>query len=173
MKKITYTFLSVLITLLFACGGGSQKESAASSESADAEVPVASEEVSDSIALSIEANDNMQYNKDELKVTEGQVVSLTLKHVGQMPKTAMGHNWVLLASGTDVAAFGTAAVAARDTDYIPADKKDQVIVHTPVIGGGEEATVTFDAPKAGVYKFICSFPGHWGVMQGTFTVLPK
>lgn len=175
MEKVKYAFLPVLMVALLACGGGSQKESTGeeTTEAAETGMPEGSEAVSDSIALTIEANDNMQYNKEELKVTEGQVVTLTLKHVGQMPKEAMGHNWVLLASGTDVAAFGTAAVAARDTEYIPADKKDQVIAHTPVVGGGEQAAITFDAPKAGYYKFLCSFPGHWGVMQGTFVVTPR
>lgn len=173
MRKVTYAFLSMLIISLLACGGGSQKESMSDSEGTQTEALPSSEVVSDSIALIIEANDNMQFSKDELKVTEGQIVSLTLKHVGQMPKEAMGHNWVLLNSGADVATFGTAAVAARDTDYIPADKNDQVITHTKVIGGGEQVTIVFETPKAGYYKFLCSFPGHWGVMQGTFTVLPK
>jgi azurin len=39
-----------------------------------------------------------------------------------------------------------------------------------MIGGGEQTTITFDAPEKGVYDFICSFPGHVALMQGKFIV---
>ena len=39
-----------------------------------------------------------------------------------------------------------------------------------LIGGGEETTVTFDAPAKGTYDFICSFPGHYALMKGKFIV---
>jgi len=175
MKKSRFYILSLLAAgLLFACGGGSQKQGTETKEAPAAEAEAsAAEVVADSISLEIEGNDQMQYNTDELKVTEGQVVTLTLKHVGQMPKEAMGHNWVLLKQGTEIAAFGNAAVAARETNYIPQDMVDKVIANTIVVGGGEQASVTFEAPKAGYYKFICSFPGHYSVMQGTFVVQPR
>ncbi|MBR10355.1 MAG: azurin [Rickettsiales bacterium] len=170
----TLKSLAILGTIAFlsACGGGgsSTESTEAPKEEAKAAETVV---VSDSISLEIEANDQMQFNKEELKVTEGQVVTLTLKHTGKMPKEAMGHNWVLLASGTEVSTFGTAAVSAPDNGYIPQDMADKVIASTKVIGGGEEVTITFEAPKAGYYKFLCSFPGHWGVMQGDFVVSPK
>ncbi len=172
MNKLNSLIFSSTVVFLAACGGGGSSQStetpAQGAQTAEEVV-----EVSDSIALEIAASDQMQFNKEELKVTEGQVVSLTLKHTGKMPKEAMGHNWVLLASGTEVSVFGTAAVAAPDNNYIPKDKEDQVIAHTKVIGGGEETTITFEAPKAGYYKFMCSFPGHWGVMQGDFIVAPR
>ncbi|REE00076.1 azurin [Marinoscillum furvescens] len=173
--NILKNYLAVVLVavLMSACGGGGTKEQAASKEVAEAPAAESATAVPDSVALVIEGTDNMKFNKDELKVTEGQVVTLTLKHVGSMPKGSMGHNWVLLAAKADPAVFGAAATSAPDTDYIPQDKLDWVIAHTPVIGGGEEATITFEAPAAGYYKFICSFPGHWGVMQGDFVVQPK
>lgn len=170
MNKVTMISLTILGAILFACGGGSEKKEAPAEQVKEAPVEAV---VADSIALVIEGNDQMQFSTDELKVTEGQVVTLTLKHTGKMAKESMGHNWVLLKTGTDVAVFGTAAVTAPDNGYIPQDKADQVIANTEVVGGGEETSVTFTAPKAGYYKFICSFPGHWGVMQGSFVVQPR
>jgi azurin len=166
---------SIFIASMFvfaACGGGSsQQQEEAPAETAEA--PAAEvEAVSDTAFIVIEGNDMMQFNLKELEVTEGQIVKLTLKHVGQMSVEAMGHNWVLLAPGTDKAAFGMAAVAAKESGYIPQDMTDQVIANTEVIGGGEEVTIVFDAPAMGYYDYICSFPGHWGVMQGTLTVNP-
>jgi azurin len=39
-----------------------------------------------------------------------------------------------------------------------------------MIGGGESDTITFDAPEAGTYVFLCTFPGHYQVMRGEFIV---
>lgn len=172
MKKLFYYAPVVALVLIMAACGGDQKPATETTE-APATTEAAPAEVSPTISLVIEANDMMKFNTDELKVTEGQVVTLTLKHVGTMPKEAMGHNWVLLANSTDPATFGAAAIPARETNYIPESLKEHVIANTTIVGGGEEVTITFDAPKAGYYKYICSFPGHYGVMQGTFVVQPK
>lgn len=117
----------------------------------------------------IESNDRMQFDIKEIKVKAGETIKLTLKHVGKMPVQAMGHNWVLLESGIKVNEFAMDAAKARDNDYIPKDSKD-VIVTTKLLGGGEEDTITFEAPEKGTYMFLCSFPGHFGLMQGTFIV---
>lgn len=117
----------------------------------------------------IESNDRMQFDIKEIKVKVGETIKLTLKHVGKMPVQAMGHNWVLLESGIKVNEFAMEAAKARDNDYIPKDTKD-VIVTTKLLGGGEEDTITFEAPEKGTYMFLCSFTGHFGLMQGTFVV---
>lgn len=117
----------------------------------------------------IESNDRMQFDIKEIKVKAGETIKLTLKHVGKMPVQAMGHNWVLLKSGIKVNEFAMEAAKARDNDYIPKETKD-VIVYTELLGGGEEDTITFEAPEKGTYMFLCSFPGHFGLMQGTFVV---
>ena len=121
------------------------------------------------VEVVITGNDQMKFNKDEIKVKAGQTVRLTLKHVGNMPENAMGHNFVLLKQGTDVAKFGQAAGMAKANDYIP-QGTNQVIAHTEVIGGGEATTIEFKAPKKGTYDFICSFPGHYALMKGKFIV---
>ncbi|MFP8487952.1 azurin [Gracilimonas sp. Q87] len=123
----------------------------------------------DVVEITIEGNDQMKFNLDEIKVEEGQTVKLTLKHVGKLPKAAMGHNWVLLKQGTNIQEFGSAAAKAAGNDYIP-EGTDDVIVHTKMLGGGEETTIEFTAPAKGTYDFICSFPGHYALMQGKFIV---
>ena len=123
----------------------------------------------DKVEVTIEGNDRMQFNLNEIKVEAGQTVVLTLKHVGKLPKAAMGHNWVLLTQGTNIQEFGAAASKAAGNDYIPEDT-DNVIVNTELIGGGQETTIEFTAPEAGTYDFICSFPGHYALMKGKFIV---
>lgn len=122
------------------------------------------------VELLLESTDAMQFTKKELKVKAGQNVKLTLKHVGKLPKAAMGHNFVLLAQGTDVAAFGQKAAQARDTEYIPKGEAASILASTKLIGGGESTTVEFKAPKKGTYTYICSFPGHYALMQGKLIV---
>ncbi len=118
--------------------------------------------------VTVNANDQMQFDVKEIKVKAGEEIKLTLNHTGKLAKAAMGHNIVVLVPGTDAAAFGQAAMQAKDNDYIPADS-EQVIAHTKVIGGGESDSISFTL-EAGTYEFICSFPGHWAVMKGKIIV---
>ena len=121
------------------------------------------------VQINLTGDDQMRFNLNEIRVKAGETVRLTLRHIGQLPENAMGHNFVLLQEGTDVADFGQRAAAARDSDYIP-QGSDEVIVNTEMIGGGEETTIEFTAPEAGTYDYICSFPGHFVQMRGKFIV---
>ncbi|MCV6630136.1 MAG: azurin [Flavobacteriaceae bacterium] len=119
--------------------------------------------------VELESDDMMKYNKSEIRVPAGQKVTLVLKHVGKMSKDVMGHNFVLLKQGVDMATFAGVASAAKDNDYIPADTKD-IIAHTKTLGGGETTYIIFDAPEKGTYEFLCSFPAHYAMMKGQFIV---
>jgi len=112
----------------------------------------------------------MQFDKKELKAKAGQKVTLTLHHTGKASKEVMGHNVVILKPDVNIPDFGMKAVDAKDNDYIPASEEANIIAHTKIIGGGESTSVEFTAPEPGIYIFICSFPGHFAAMQGTFIV---
>lgn len=122
-----------------------------------------------STKITVESSDQMKYNVSQIKVKAGQSVTLTLKHVGKMPIQAMGHNLVILQKGTDVASFARLSSNAKATGYVPVGSK-AVIAATKLIGGGQSTTVTFKAPVKGTYDFICSFPGHYGIMKGKLIV---
>lgn len=47
----------------------------------------------------------------------------------------MGHIVVILAQGTDAAAFGRVALDTRDNDYIPKSMEQNVVAHTKKISG--------------------------------------
>ena len=173
---------------LFSCGQDKKKEAVRLSEynhsdaykSADEmktggkeTAAVAEENVTeasaDVVEVSLEATDQMTFNKDEIKVPAGSTVKLTLKHVRKLPANVMGHNFVLLRKGTDIPSFGMKATEFPDNNYIPKDS-NAVIAHTKIVGGGESDTIEFKAPKPGTYTFICSFPGHYMMMKGVFIV---
>ncbi|MEO0473966.1 MAG: azurin [Bacteroidota bacterium] len=172
MKKLF--ILSITAIFLISCGGG---QSESQTKAAPASQPEAVSEPAEESApaepevakLVINGSDQMNFDKDELKVLSGSKVELTLNHTGELAKAAMGHNVVILKKGTDVVAFATKAIAAKDNDYIP--EGDEILVHTEMVGGGESTTISFDAPERGSYDFICSFPGHYALMKGKFIVL--
>ncbi|MEG2880399.1 MAG: azurin [Comamonas sp.] len=121
-------------------------------------------------ALTVEANDMMQFNTKSITVPkECKNFSLTLKHVGKMPKTAMGHNLVVTTAADLTAVNADGMKAGAASDYIKKDDA-RVIAHTKVVGGGESTTIEFPVAKikAGTdYSFFCSFPGHAGMMKGS------
>ena len=117
----------------------------------------------------LNSNDAMLFDKKVIKVNSGEKVTLTLNHVGKMGKNFMGHNFVLLKKDVDVDDFAQRAIQARDNEYIP--EGDEIIVTTKMLGGGESDTIVFDAPEPGKYIFICTFPGHYQLMQGEFIVI--
>jgi len=119
------------------------------------------------VEITIESSDQMKFNLSRIIVQEGQTVTLTLVHTGSLPKVAMGHNWVLLESGTNVHDFALEAMKQKDNQYLP---DSGYIVATDLVGGGEQTTITFTTPQKGEYYFICSFPGHYGLMQGKLIV---
>lgn len=127
------------------------------------------------VTIEMTGNDQMQYDKKAITVTEGDNLTIKLKHVGKLPKAAMGHNVVILKPGTAMPAFAMKCAPAAANDYIPqdAESKALIVAHTKMIGGGEETSVTFTAPAAGEYPYLCTFPGHFGVMNGKLTVKAK
>lgn len=168
MKTLRFTIILIFSLALFSCGNDEKK---AEKEKVKIGTKKQAPKTNDSkeIEVKITGNDQMQFNVKVIRVKEGQEVTLILEHVGKMKVNIMGHNFVLLKPGTDIGSFGSEASAAKDTDYIPNDGKE-VIAHTKMIGGGETTSVTFKAPAKGEYDFICSFPGHYGLMQGKFIV---
>jgi len=125
--------------------------------------------------VALEGTDAMKFNTKSIEVPAGTTVKLTLTHTGKLPAQAMGHNFVLLQSGADGQAFATAAVGAKANEYIPPAMEGQVIAHTGIVGGAPDdtksLTIEFPAPEPGEYPFLCSFPGHYAMMNGTFKVV--
>lgn len=129
--------------------------------------------VVDNCATTIEGNDAMQYNVGSIAIPAScKQFKITLRHVGQMPVAAMGHN-VVVARDADLQALAASgAQAGAAAGFLPAGDA-RVVAATRMIGGGETTDVTFDTsklPAGGSYVFFCSFPGHAALMKGTITV---
>jgi azurin len=119
----------------------------------------------------VTANDAMQFNLKELAAKPGEKIAIKLNHVGKLPKTAMGHNWVLFAPLPDADLNKLLMDAMKNApEYLPKDRS-AILAHTRIIGGGESDTVVFTAPeKPGSYPYFCTFPGHFSMMKGKLVV---
>jgi azurin len=165
--KIQFAFI---LLIFMSCGNSKESEKKEEDSFKINKVEEVEENNDDGVTkITLTGNDQMRFNLKEIKVNSGDKVELTLKHVGKLGVEVMGHNFVLLKQDVKINEFATKAVDAKNNGYIPAGT-DQVIVHTKMIGGGEQTTIEFDAPEKGTYDFICSFPGHVALMQGKFIV---
>lgn len=122
--------------------------------------------------VTISAGDGLAYDRNTIEVERGcETVTVTLKHTGQLPKNAMGHNWVLSTADDFNGIAQDGMAAGLENNYLqPGDER--VIAHTEIVGGGEESSVTFSLAglSASEYTFFCSFPGHWAAMKGVLKI---
>lgn len=123
-----------------------------------------------SCEFDVVVNDTLAYNVSEISApADCTQFTINLTHEGNLPASAMGHNWVLVPEGTaqEIATAGMGV--GLDGDYLPEDER--IIAATEIIGGGESTSITFSLDGlSGPYTYVCTFPGHWGPMRGTFTV---
>ena len=161
---------------LSACGGGGTDQPTidtpapvAPAAPAASATPPAYEGDAAEITLTPVGNE-MKYAETEFTVHPGQTVKLTMNNTATSP--AMHHNITVLKSRDDVQMVGTAAASAADTDYISPRTESKIIAHTPMAAPGETHDVTFTAPAAGDYPYICTYPGHFVSMKGTMHVVP-
>jgi azurin len=109
-----------------------------------------------------------KFDRSTLEIAVGKDVALTFNNGA---KTTL-HNWVLV-GGDDYAAIEVnkaGELAGQAASYIPDDER--IIASTAgLIKGGQSETITFAAPPAGTYVFLCSFPGHFEEgMRGVLVV---
>ncbi len=116
--------------------------------------------------ISLQANDNMRFNQELFKIHAEKKILLIFKNTAAPSVTSMTHNVVILTPGTDIADFAELARNAQKEQYIPSAVAELIIAHTKLVGGGGADEVAFTINQPGVYDFICSYPGHWGTMQG-------
>ncbi len=111
----------------------------------------------------------MKYDITEFTVAAGKPVELVLENTDFMQ-----HNLVIVKPGTKDKVGAAADKLAMDPNgadaqYIP--KMGEVLFATGLVDPQQKATLRFTAPtEPGTYPFICTFPGHWRIMQGVMIV---
>lgn len=170
MKSLLYSFLVLIFAVTFVACGGSSSDSETTTPSETEETTEASSG-SESVELTVRpAGEEMKYAVDTLTVAAGAEVTLILENTATLP--IMVHNVVILTTNNDedVNRVGMAAIAAgEENGYLPED--EAILAATPMAQPGETVSVTFTAPsEPGTLRFICTYPGHYALMQGVLVV---
>ncbi|MCS7469934.1 TIM barrel protein [Stieleria sp. ICT_E10.1] len=119
--------------------------------------------------IEIETGTNLSYAMRSFRVSAGEPIALTLSNPDVVP-----HNWALAKPGTIERVGVLADRSISDPDaalhhYIPSTT--DVLAYTDVVLPGEKFTVYFRVPaQPGHYPYLCTFPGHWKVMNGVMIV---
>jgi len=118
--------------------------------------------------------EKMLFTVKDFSVVPGQPVKLVFTN-----PDATDHNLVIVKPDA-LAEVGMAANdMAKDprnanSDFVPPQKRDLILHASPMIGptrAAQIAVLRFNAPKEpGIYPYVCTFPGHWVVMNGVMVV---
>jgi azurin len=165
---IKNTLALIIVATLLSCsnsntGFDKKEEKKSPSASLELNTPI---DNSDTIWVVASGADMSQIKFDTklIKVPTAKLLTIALQN--KSTDATMPHNLVIIQPGTanDV---GQAGYKFLDNGYVAPDDKN-VIAHSPVAQINETVYFTFTTPAAGEYQFICSYPGHWGLMKGTF-----
>ncbi|MFY0652700.1 MAG: ThuA domain-containing protein [Cyclobacteriaceae bacterium] len=111
----------------------------------------------------------MAFDRTVLNATVGQTVEIVLTNKDEMP-----HNLVVIEKGS-LEAFGKMVDGFLDNPeapkvgYVPNSR--YVLAATEMIDPGVKTSIIFKLPNLpGRYPFVCTFPGHWRMMQGVIIV---
>lgn len=119
--------------------------------------------------LAVEAGRNLSFRPKALAARPGEALRLVFTNPDVVP-----HNWALVRPGAlrEVGDLANRLIARPDAarlGYVP--RADAVLAYTPLTEPGGESAIFFRAPdRPGRYPFLCTFPGHWMVMNGELVV---
>jgi putative heme-binding domain-containing protein len=114
--------------------------------------------------------ERMIYDKERIVVEAGRPVELRFSNGDRMP-----HNLVLVQPGfmEEVGLLAESSAQAPDAmarQYVP--KSDKIIFASNLLQPEDSQAISFEAPKAaGMYPYVCTYPGHWRRMYGALIVV--
>lgn len=119
--------------------------------------------------VTIEAGKNLTFATRSFTAKPGEPLQITLANPDVVP-----HNWVLVKPGALQRVGEQANRLIADPEavarhYVP--KTDDVLYYTDIVPAHDEFTIWIKAPsQPGRYPYLCTFPGHWMVMNGELIV---
>jgi azurin len=117
----------------------------------------------------IEAALGLQFVQKQLSAKAGEKVTIRFKNPDVVP-----HNWLLAKPGSleKLGALCNLMITdpkGLEKHYVP--DSPEVLVYTDMTNPQGTFTIHFTAPeKPGSYPYLCTFPGHWMIMNGQLKV---
>jgi putative heme-binding domain-containing protein len=119
--------------------------------------------------VELAAGQNLSFTTRTFRVRAGEPIRLVFSNPDVVP-----HNWVLVKPGAlqSVGTLSNQLIADPDAvarQYVP--RSPQVLAYTDIVQPGGRFAIVFRAPlEKGRYPYLCTFPGHWMVMNGMMIV---
>ncbi|MBI3855546.1 MAG: c-type cytochrome [Planctomycetes bacterium] len=114
--------------------------------------------------------DQMLFDRRQFSVEAGKPVEIVFDNVDIMP-----HNLVITQPGAMLEVGQLAekmGPAGQAKDFLP--DTPRILFATKLLLPGQFAKLQFTAPtKAGAYPYVCTFPGHYLIMNGVMNVVEK
>lgn len=110
----------------------------------------------------------LKFDISEIQIKAGSKIKVVFNNNDDML-----HNLVITKPG-QANAVGEAGLnlglKGSEMNYVP--KNDNVLFHTNIVEPEKSESIYFVAPaQAGTYQFVCTFPGHYSLMQGKLKVV--
>lgn len=118
--------------------------------------------------ITINAIEGLRFETGTLTATAGKPIAIKVAN-----PDLLQHNFVLGKPGS-LDRIGGAADAlitspkAIEMGYVPASV--DIIAATGLLDPGKSELLMIGSLKPGAYPYLCTFPGHWRIMQGVLTV---
>jgi len=107
----------------------------------------------------------LTYNVTEIRMKAGERIVMRYDNASDM-----AHNIVVVKSEADINPVGLAGIMAQSTEFIPKSESSRILAYSSLANPGDTVYVDFTAPSPGVYPYICTFSGHFTMMQGRIIV---
>lgn len=116
--------------------------------------------------ITINCAAGLQFDVKEVKVKAGTTLKIHFNNPDIMP-----HNIVITKPNkskevADLAMKMGAEGMAKH--YVP--ESDAILANSKLLKKGEKETLSITLKEAGVYPYICTFPGHFIIMKGQIVV---
>lgn len=114
------------------------------------------------------------YDIKEFTVKAGQKVKLTLVNPAASV-TRQPHNILIVKQGKKEAVGALANAGLADPDFLTkkncVPESEDILFASKLVLPGKSETIEFTAPsEPGDYPYLCTYPGHWILMNGVMKV---
>ncbi|MCH1506501.1 MAG: plastocyanin/azurin family copper-binding protein [Verrucomicrobiales bacterium] len=135
-------------------------------------IRTALQELGVSVIVLRTVHEQLRYDTNHITVEADKPFEIVFENDDLMP-----HNLIICQKGAKEA-LGTAALTmtpdqldSKGRAYVP--ESNQIIAATQMLEAGEKARLTIEGLAPGEYEYVCTFPGHWSVMNGKLNVREK
>ena len=118
----------------------------------------------------------LSYDVTEIRMKLGERLVIRYHNASEM-----SHNVVVVKDEGDIQPVGIAALSAMAGDFIPqtlnpkayfSQEQDRILAASRLAYPGVTVFLEFTPDRAGVYPYICTYSGHFTMMQGRIHVEP-